>query len=102
MSVVPAHHVAPLIDWRSRGVLPGRWFMSNSAGADDPHGLMADLRASNAFLAGVLDIAEDAIVSVNGRQEIVLFNRGAEKTFGYRAADVLGKPLDLLIPERFV
>jgi PAS domain S-box-containing protein len=75
--------------------------MSQSVSADGPHGQLTELRAANAYLAGILDIAEDAIVSVNGRQEIVLFNRGAEKTFGYQAADVLGKPLDMLIPERY-
>ena len=76
--------------------------MSPSVSADNPHGQLTESRAANAYLAGILDIAEDAIVSVNGRQEIVLFNRGAEKTFGYRASDVIGNALDLLIPERFV
>ena len=52
-------------------------------------------------LSGLVDLAEDAIVAVAADQTIVLFNRGAEKAFGYRAAEVLGRPLDLLIPERY-
>jgi len=52
-------------------------------------------------LADILDIAEDGVVTVDARQEIVLFNRGAAKLFGYDPDEVAGRPLDLLIPERF-
>jgi diguanylate cyclase (GGDEF)-like protein/PAS domain S-box-containing protein len=41
----------------------------------------------------------DAIISVDTEQRIVLFNRAAQYAFGYTAGDVLGKPLDILIPE---
>lgn len=57
--------------------------------------------ASPALLARIVELAEDAIVSTNERQQIVLFNRGAEKVFGYQSAEVLGRTLDLLLPERF-
>src|SRR5215218_134405 len=49
-------------------------------------------------LAEILDIAEDGIVTVNLRREIVLFNRGAAKIFGYAAAEILGRPLEDLLP----
>jgi PAS domain S-box-containing protein len=52
-------------------------------------------------LADILDIAEDGIITVNGRQEIVLFNRGAAKIFGYAPGEALGQSLDLVIPPRF-
>jgi two-component system, LuxR family, sensor kinase FixL len=60
-----------------------------------------ELRPSNPMLAGILDIADDAIISVNEGQRIVLFNGGAERLFGYTAAEAIGQPLDLLLPPRF-
>ena len=52
------------------------------------------------LLAEVINLAEDAIISVGADQRIVLFNQGAERVFGYAAAEVIGKPLDILLPER--
>jgi PAS domain S-box-containing protein len=52
-------------------------------------------------LARLIDLAEDAIVSAATDGRIVLFNRGAERTFGYDREEVIGRPLDLLIPTRF-
>ncbi|ATX80506.1 PAS domain S-box-containing protein/diguanylate cyclase (GGDEF) domain-containing protein [Mariprofundus aestuarium] len=57
------------------------------------------LREREAHFAGVLDITRDAIISVSQDQSIQIFNKGAERAFGYRADEVLGKPLDILLPE---
>jgi PAS domain S-box-containing protein len=59
------------------------------------------LRQSESRFQGILEIAEDAIISVDSSQRILLFNQGAEKVFGYAATEVIGKPLDLLLPLRF-
>ncbi|MCT7972047.1 PAS domain-containing sensor histidine kinase [Laspinema olomoucense] len=56
------------------------------------------LQASQARLAGLVEIAPDGIISVDAHQRITLFNQGAERIFGYDAAQVLGQPLDLLMP----
>ena len=50
----------------------------------------------------ILASANDANISIDESHAITLFNRGAERIFGYSAADIIGKPLDRLIPERFV
>ncbi|MEM1173076.1 MAG: PAS domain S-box protein [Cyanobacteria bacterium P01_H01_bin.35] len=59
------------------------------------------LEASEKRLSGILEIAQNAIISVDENQNISMFNQGAEKIFGYQASEVLGKPLDLLLPERY-
>lgn len=56
-------------------------------------------RLTEAGCSSIIATSIDAIVSVDEAQRIILFNRGAEETFGYEAADVIGKPLDILIPE---
>jgi diguanylate cyclase (GGDEF)-like protein/PAS domain S-box-containing protein len=59
------------------------------------------LKANETRLAGILEIAPEGIISVDARQRITLFNKGAQSIFGYAESEALGQPLDLLIPERF-
>jgi PAS domain S-box-containing protein len=54
-----------------------------------------------ALLASVISTTPDAIISIDSEQHIILFNEGAEQTFGYRCAEILGRPIALLLPERF-
>ena len=58
-------------------------------------------RLSEARLAGIISIAADAIISIDEQQRIVMYNEGATRIFGWSSAEVVGKPLDLLIPGRF-
>lgn len=43
----------------------------------------------------------DGIISVDDTQQIVMYNRAAEKIFGWSAAEAIGQPLDALIPQRY-
>ena len=43
----------------------------------------------------------DAIITVDEQQRIVLYNRAAEKIFGWTSEEAMGGPLDKLMPERF-
>lgn len=47
----------------------------------------------------LLAAAGDAILSVDAEQKIALFNRQAENLFGYEAREILGQPLDVLLPK---
>lgn len=52
-------------------------------------------------MAQILDVADDAIISTDEEGEILAFNKGAERIFGYSAKDVLGRNLELLLPARY-
>ena len=65
----------------------------------DRRGAEEAMRASQARFAGILEISPAAVISTDQSQRITLFNLTAEKMFGYTVEEVLGQPLNLLIPE---
>lgn len=60
-----------------------------------------ELRDNAARLNAIVESAMDAIITIDERQNIVLFNEAAEKTFRCPARDAIGTPLDRFIPERY-
>jgi PAS domain S-box-containing protein len=67
-----------------------------------PDNATADGRPESGFdarLSAIVNIAADAIIAIDSSQHITLFNSGAEKIFGYSADEVIGQPLQILLPE---
>jgi PAS domain S-box-containing protein len=52
-------------------------------------------------LRQTVTIAADAIICVSADHTITFFNDGAVAIFGYTAAEIIGEPLERLLPERF-
>ena len=59
------------------------------------------LSRSEARLRAILDSAMDAIITVDERQHIVLFNKAAEAVFQCPRDQAIGAPLEWFIPQRF-
>jgi PAS domain S-box-containing protein len=58
------------------------------------------LHNNQARLASILDIAPEGVIVVNEQMNIILFNYGAERIFDYDSAEIIGKPMEVLIPPK--
>jgi len=52
-----------------------------------------------AWLAAIIESADDAIITKTLQGVITSWNRGAERMFGYAASEVIGQPVTILIPD---
>src|SRR5688572_7140674 len=58
----------------------------------------ADLAEAQAKLAAIVESSDDAIVSKTLEGIITTWNRGAQRIFGWQAEEVVGKPINIIIP----
>jgi two-component system sensor kinase FixL len=60
--------------------------------------IQAELGESLDRYQAILDTAVDGIITINTRGQIETFNRAAERIFGYRASEVIGHNVSMLMP----
>src|SRR5213596_1346897 len=62
--------------------------------------LASELKVGEERFRRVVEAAPNAMIMVNHEGQITLANLQAEKTFGYSREELLGRPIEMLVPER--
>jgi two-component system, LuxR family, sensor kinase FixL len=62
--------------------------------------LASELQVGEERFRRVVEAAPNAMIMVNQEGQITLANQQAEKTFGYPREELLGGPIEMLLPER--
>jgi len=85
-----------LLRWLLTPLVTGLTRSEQEARAANVH-----LRDSESRVRAVLDNVDDGIITLSATGNIELFNPGAERMFGYRSAEVIGKNISMLMPEPY-
>ena len=81
-------------------LLLGVWAsVIGARGAREQRRLQNELRRSEERLRIVMDVAPVAIIRVNRSREVQFWNPAAERIFGWKADEVLGRPYPLRSPD---
>jgi len=59
------------------------------------------LMMSERRMEAILESANDAIISINDRGNVVLWNARAAEMFGYSSDEMVGEPVSAVVPSRF-
>ena len=78
-----------------------RLFVEISRDVTEYRNLIRKLQSSEKKFRTILDTATDAIISIDSKHKIVVFNNAAQQIFGYSRDEVMGKDLNMLIPSQY-
>lgn len=62
---------------------------------------MSHQKNSEEYFRTVFEAAPSGVLAVDASGRIALLNVQAEKMFGYNRAELIGKPVEVLVPQRF-
>ena len=60
-----------------------------------------DLRKSEEKYQNLVENFTDAVISIDENMDIILWNKGAQKIFGYSKEEIIGKSLLTIVPEKY-
>ena len=92
-----AHVIASRVPGRGAAPSTIRWTLVDRPEPDEA----SAGRAERAVVTALHESNDEAIVTVDRDNRVTWWNRGAELTFGYSAAEVVGKPSPVRLPEHF-
>jgi two-component system, cell cycle sensor histidine kinase and response regulator CckA len=67
--------------------------------ASEQRRIYREIEAAHAYLASIVSSCSDAIIGKTLQGTVVSWNNGAEKLYGYTAAEMVGQPITLLCPD---
>ena len=101
-------HVAQgLADHAALAIANSRAYNAERVARDDAESAVEALRASEAarssesLMRGFLEAAPDAVAIVDPQGKLVVVNAQTERLFGYPRGELLGRPIEMLVPRRF-
>ncbi|HEV7268772.1 MAG TPA: ATP-binding protein [Falsiroseomonas sp.] len=69
---------------------------------EDTAALLARLTEAEALKQGVIDAALDAVITADRDCRVIGWNAAAERIFGHRAAEIMGRPIgDTIVPPHY-